>query len=524
MPNVCGECGWTLEGVQPFCPNCGTPVNASASEAASQMFCAGCGSSITGDTKFCTKCGTPCATTATASAVSVPAMLPPVKPRSNSSVLKIVAIVLGLLALITVMVIGSVVYVGYRVKKKVDVIQQGGPQDGSDRQLRSLDGKGTPQGPSNEPGTTMNKEMPVAPAPHFEPIAPGSQSSPASKIPLCEGLRVVGSVTDPAGWGDYELIQTIESVTPKGITLTTSSQAPKGRSTTPLNRDVNTSNVRRIVLQQDLLHAHAIMNLESDLFPDSFPGSTDLVLSVDQLSELNSKGQTAETVPSITPNIVGNLTAMAALTAADPWSALPKFTCALTRVEPKDVAFPVIVNNQRAELPAIHTRCQTDKGSVDEYILDDAELPLGLGSSAPNKGMLTEITEITFPTKQASRQIEQSLAQTGRVEVYGIHFDFASATLRPESEPVLKQIAQVMNDHPDWKISVGGHTDNIGGNTYNQDLSNQRAAAVRQALVERYHLAPDRFTSVGYGASRPVASNDTLEGRALNRRVELVRR
>ena len=523
MPNACEKCGWALDGAQRFCPNCGAPVNTSPSEAVSQRFCAGCGSSLPAETKFCTICGTPCATTDTVAAVSAPATLAPANRESNSSVLKIVAIVLGLFAVITVVVIGSVVYVGYRAKTKADALEQAGQRNGLNQVLQLLSGKGTPQGRSDEPGTTKTKEGPAAPAPHFELIAPGTQSSPASKIPLCEGLRVAVSVNDPAGSGDYEFIETVESVTPKGISLSFSSEARSGGSTspgsTPTGRNVKLTNVRRTVLEQDRLHAHAHMNLHSDLFPESFPGTTTLVLSVDQLSELNSKGQTAVIVPAITHDAAGALTVMATLMAPDPWSAMPKATCQLTRVEPKDVAFPVIVNNQRAELPAIHATCTTDKGTGENYyILDDADNPLVLGST------LTEITEITFPSKQPPRQIEQSLAQTGRVQVYGIHFNFASATLRPESEPVLQQIAQAMNDHSDWKISVEGHTDNIGGDAYNLDLSNQRAAAVTQALVERYHLSADRFTSVGYGASRPVASNDTLEGRALNRRVELVRR
>ena len=104
-----------------------------------------------------------------------------------------------------------------------------------------------------------------------------------------------------------------------------------------------------------------------------------------------------------------------------------------------------------------------------------------------------------------------------------IYFDFNKATLKPESAPVLKEIADAMTHNPDWKLTVEGHTDNIGGDTYNLDLSKRRAASVKQALVSRYNIAPDRLLTGGYGASRPVETNDTLEGRARNRRVELVR-
>jgi outer membrane protein OmpA-like peptidoglycan-associated protein len=70
---------------------------------------------------------------------------------------------------------------------------------------------------------------------------------------------------------------------------------------------------------------------------------------------------------------------------------------------------------------------------------------------------------------------------------------------------------------------VSGHTDNVGGDPYNLDLSKRRAAAVKQALVTQYHVAPERLLTDGFGASRPVDTNDTLAGRARNRRVELTR-
>ena len=70
---------------------------------------------------------------------------------------------------------------------------------------------------------------------------------------------------------------------------------------------------------------------------------------------------------------------------------------------------------------------------------------------------------------------------------------------------------------------MNGHTDNIGGDLYNLDLSKRRATAVKQALVAQYRIAPERLSTGGFGASRPVDTNDTLAGRARNRRVELTR-
>ena len=88
---------------------------------------------------------------------------------------------------------------------------------------------------------------------------------------------------------------------------------------------------------------------------------------------------------------------------------------------------------------------------------------------------------------------------------------------------MLEEIAGVLKTNPDWKLTVSGHTDNVGGDAYNLDLSQRRAAAVKLALVTRYHIAPERLATDGFGATRPVATNDTLAGRALNRRVELTR-
>jgi len=118
--------------------------------------------------------------------------------------------------------------------------------------------------------------------------------------------------------------------------------------------------------------------------------------------------------------------------------------------------------------------------------------------------------------------LERSLAQ-GRAEIYDIYFSFNSDQIREESEPSLNAIALVLGRHPEWRLRVNGHTDNIGGDPYNLTLSKNRAAAVRSALIARYHIDTSRLTADGLGASSPQDTNDTLEGRARNRRVELIR-
>jgi outer membrane protein OmpA-like peptidoglycan-associated protein len=116
-----------------------------------------------------------------------------------------------------------------------------------------------------------------------------------------------------------------------------------------------------------------------------------------------------------------------------------------------------------------------------------------------------------------------ALERSCRTRVYGIYFAFGSAELRPPSEAALGAIASVMRQHPDWVITIEGHTDSIGGAASNQVLSKRRAAAVRDALVRRHGIPAARLVARGFGLTRPIAPNATLEGRARNRRVELAR-
>jgi outer membrane protein OmpA-like peptidoglycan-associated protein len=113
------------------------------------------------------------------------------------------------------------------------------------------------------------------------------------------------------------------------------------------------------------------------------------------------------------------------------------------------------------------------------------------------------------------------LAQTGHVEVPGIFFDTAKSDIKPESEAALKEVVKLLQADPALKVWVVGHTDNTGAEDMNVTLSQARAAAVVKALVGM-GIAPARLGSHGAGPYAPVAENKTDEGRAKNRRVELV--
>ena len=117
--------------------------------------------------------------------------------------------------------------------------------------------------------------------------------------------------------------------------------------------------------------------------------------------------------------------------------------------------------------------------------------------------------------------LRSGLAENGHVEVPGILFDFGKSEMKPESEPALAQVAALLQANPALKAWVVGHTDNVGSPETNLTLSSARAAAVVKALTQR-GIDARRLAAHGAGPFAPVASNATEEGRARNRRVELV--
>ena len=173
-----------------------------------------------------------------------------------------------------------------------------------------------------------------------------------------------------------------------------------------------------------------------------------------------------------------------------------------------------------------------DKQRAGVYVVQAEDKPMDKGMAAtqvntPAVEIKPAIVEsqpvVQTQTPVAAAALSSNLASTGQVNLYGIHFDFGKADIQPESKAQLDEIAKLLSANPTLKLRVTGHTDNVGTAEHNQVLSKRRADAIVAALVGNYGVAADRLTSAGLGASLPVASNDTNEGRALNRRVELVK-
>ncbi len=122
----------------------------------------------------------------------------------------------------------------------------------------------------------------------------------------------------------------------------------------------------------------------------------------------------------------------------------------------------------------------------------------------------------------SAAQIARALDTSGQVILSGIFFDFNQAFLKPESRPAIVEIANFLRGNPGRNVYIVGHTDNVGGPDFNMQLSQARAGAVVGELVSNFGINPGQLKPRGMGMSQPIASNDTDEGRARNRRVEMV--
>ena len=326
----------------------------------------------------------------------------------------------------------------------------------------------------------------------------------SSQVPLREGLTMVRAYHNTSG--DYESITTVTHVDATSITVALSSDESTNTCrglATPTGRP--RSSGLRTVLREDLEHAHAFWQefAPCPSTPELHAGSTSFGVSSSVLRELIAQGRTT----------LGATTSVAGMVSG-----------VLTRIERGTVPVSVIVNDEPMQMSAVHGRWQSNVGDREYWILDDVANPLVLRGTYNGTPFL-EVVKLAYPVDgtTAAARIERALAKNRRAAVYGIYFDFGSDRIREESEPVLAGIANALRQNPSWSLAVEGHTDNSGGDPYNLDLSKRRATAVKQALMERYRIDGKRLQTSGYGASQPKDTNNTIEGRARNRRVELAR-
>ncbi len=500
-------------------------------------YCTQCGQPLAG-TQFCTHCG---ALQAQSVPVTAPA-LPPVQKRSG---LPFLFVLLGILGLIAVIAIGGLVYAGYFVKEKVTSVARAVTQ--SAPQAAKAAGAGgkqpEPAGSSQDEnnilgslggllgGNSDDDADPVEAISDKDPVIPCDPAPYPDQEKAVIPLKPDTVITTAWGLstGDVETRNIVTSLDPASLTFSTKTEAYKDDQAEDFGEQEPESNTTQSICNVDLAQSNNYTTGTWEHYPRIIHDLTRLRLSDKSFQEVRSTGQTYHV-------FVHLWTVNAEAAAPGHYGGM------LTRVEPQDVPYPMIVNDQRVNLPAIHLAGIIDsvgknpipkkkRGvhiAADIYVVDDPLDPLvlmyRLKDPAWRGGKFRiEVTKIDYQLPKPVNMIEKQLAENKRAVTWGIYFDFNKDTIKPESTPVLKEIVQALTDNPDWKLTVEGNTDNIGGDAYNLDLSKRRAAAVKEALVTTYHIAPDRLSTNGFGASHPVDTNDTLEGRARNRRVELSR-
>ena len=351
-------------------------------------------------------------------------------------------------------------------------------------------------------------------------LAFASTAAVAASVDFAPGLVTTSVIHDEL---DYEGIVTVTAVSAsqssKVIHWVRDDESAPGKkheqSTTFTTRAEDLESARRVIL----------VWVPGD--PEIMPGSTSGAVSRLVLRELKQKGETAIVLGAAHAAPGGGL--LGGLLTGRKY-----YRGTLKRVEPGPVAVSILLDGQRTTLPAIHARGRVtvgdDAGDAELWILDDEKYPMTLRWNV--LGSSSTLVRIDNPQQRDPHaaaggggiQLGQALAGGAcRAEMHGVYFNMGSAQLLPESGPAIEKIAALLKAQPSWTIAIEGHTDNIGAADYNLNLSRARAAAVRDTLIAQHGISAPRLTSAGYGATRPVESNATVEGRARNRRVELSR-
>lgn len=358
------------------------------------------------------------------------------------------------------------------------------------------------------PGAHGSRPAPAAALLGSEPESalPGAANS-STDVPLVSGLRITSTLAFPDGDRDNVVVL---SVSAAGVVYSWHLRQEKGGAAQEYD-------LRRFVRASDLAGAPRLNDVVGTDGPEETPGYTFVSLSRATYRTLRAAGEAPFVITGMDAGLLGG-------TLGSVGGNRVTYKGRFSVVSPTPEPIPILLDGRRRTLPALHLKgafaFQDARQDGDYWVLADSAHPLILKEvSAKN---VLQVIRIDRPTTASA--VEATLASDCRAELPGIYFAFGSAVLDPASAPTLADVAAMLGRHADWTLAIEGHTDSIGAPAANLELSSQRAASVRAALVSRLGVPAARLTAAGFGATRPRESNATIEGRARNRRVELARR
>jgi len=347
-------------------------------------------------------------------------------------------------------------------------------------------------------------------------VSPGATQETVSRIPLVPGLTVLSTLHSAEG--DRENVVELLSVDAGGVGYAWHMLEVRRAGDTIMET------FQRHVSGNDLAGAPRLDPVFAT-GEDRRPGYTAVSISSAVYGQLRTQGTAPYSITAL-ESAGGIFGAVATANGSGGAQQRMRYKGTLTRVSPDPEPFPLLVNGRRVRVPALRLKGDFTAGlrrqQYELWVLADSAHPLVLKSVGRGE---FQVVRIDFPVDAAGSgaALERELETACRIELPGVYFAFNSAIIDPASDRTLAAVAGMLARHPDWRMSVEGHTDSVGTDQANQSLSERRAEAVRVRLAERHGVDTRRWDAVGYGRSRPREPNTTFEGRARNRRVELVR-
>lgn len=317
-----------------------------------------------------------------------------------------------------------------------------------------------------------------------------SSADEPSPITLGEGLTITTAVAERDG--DYESIKRIAERREDSWLMSYSASVPAEGTPRVVAAE-------RILHDADLVSARTYRNQFEDGVEEDYPGTTALGASTQVLDELKRTGTASFSLVGEERNL--------------------KYRGELQRRSAGVMS--VLVNSQVVSLPVVIAagRFSAREGTAleAEFSFLDGTVPIALQWHIGPDSL--RVVRIDSPVKKSD--LARELSTKNRVIIPGLHFDFGSAVLRPESNAALPAVVEAIRAS-EGAFRLEGHTDAVGDQSKNQSLSLARAQSVRGALIKLDSSLASRLSAQGFGESRPLGNNATLEGRAQNRRVELV--